>query len=312
MKQKILISSSSFYRIPKLTQNKIKYLTKNYQIIKNPFKRRLKPNELIKYAKSCQGIIAGLEQFSAKTLEQLPRLKCISRDGVGTDNIDLKKAKKLGITVRNTPDANTQAVAELTIGLIISLLRHIPYLNNKIRKGEWLQLHGHLLEGKTVGIIGVGRIGKRLAQLLKPFGCHILGNDIYPDNQWFREQNISHVSKKELFSKSDIVSLHVSYLPQNENMINNQAFRQMKKGVILLNISRGGVIEEADLIKSLNSGKIAAAALDVFKSEPYKGPLTKMENVILTPHVGGSTHESRYLMQLMAVKNVVEELDKQQ
>lgn len=311
MKSKILIASSSFYRIPKVPKDIFEKLEEKYQIVKNPYGKRMKTEELIKYGKGCVGIIAGLETFDKSVLKLLfPILRCISRDGVGTDNIDLRAAKKYGIVLKNTPAAATQAVAELTVGLMISLLRQIPQANQNLHQGKWNQVHGNLLCGKTVGIIGVGRIGKLVALLLKPFGCKIIGNDIKPDDGWFKKHKIPHVSKKTLFSKSDIISLHSSFLPANKHMINEKAFSQMKKGVIILNLSRGPIVDEKALVKKLRQGKAAAAALDVFEKEPYHGPLANMDNVILTPHIGASTHESRYLMQMGAIENLVEELEK--
>jgi D-3-phosphoglycerate dehydrogenase len=145
---------------------------------------------------------------------------------------------------------------------------------------------------------------------LKPFGCTILGNDILPHLEWSKENNIPLIPLKELLKKSDIICIHVSYLPQNKHLINNTVFRQMKKGVLFINCSRGPIVDETALVQHLKNGRVQAAALDVFEQEPYQGPLIKFPNVILTPHIGGSTKESRYLMQLGAIENLVEELEK--
>lgn len=310
-KPKILIASSSFYRFPKISKKTWEKLERKYEITKNPFQRRLTQDELIKYGRECCGIIAGLETFNKTVFKNLAgSLRCISRDGVGLDTIDLDAAKKYGIVVRNTPSAVTNAVAEFAIGLVISILRKIPQINNDLHVGKWNQIHGNLLEGKTVGIIGVGLIGKKVAELLKPFNCKIIGNDVKPDIGWFKKNEILHVSKNYLFKKSDIITLHPSFSAGNKYLINEKMLAKMKKGVIIINLSRGMIIEEKVLVKKLREGFVAGAALDVFEREPYKGPLTKMENVILTPHISGSTEESRYLMQMGAIENLVEELEK--
>ena len=310
MKSKILIASSSFYRFPTKALEAVAKVKKKYQVIDNPYKRRMDKNELLKAADGCVGIIAGLEEYDTDLLEKLSNsLGCISRDGVGMDNINLKAAEKYGITVCNTALAATDAVAELTLGLVIALLRGLPSLDRDTHHGKWVQTHGNLLSGKTVGIIGMGNIGKRVAQLLVPFNCHILGNDLKPDLKWFKKNHIVSVSKKQLFKKSDVVTLHPSYFLRNYHLINAGSFTQMKKGVIFLNLSRGPIVAEGDLVRAIRSGKIAAAALDVFEKEPYTGPLAEMSNVILTPHIGASTYESRYQMQLGAINNLIKYLE---
>jgi len=310
MKPKILIASSSFYKMSLVSQKTLKKLEQKCVVVKNPHKRRLKTKELIKYGKDCIGIIAGLEPFGKEILQNLSNLKVISRDGVGIDNIDLKTAKKLGIKITNTPQATTQAVSELTICLMIALLRHLPQINQDMHQNKWNQLHGYLLQNKTVGIIGMGRIGKRVCELLKPFGCNIIGNDIKPDLAWFRRHKISHVHKRTLYKQSNIVTLHVSYSPQNFHLISYKQFSQMKKGVNFLNLSRGSIVNEKALIKYLTNKHISAAALDVFEKEPYIGSLAKLKNIILTSHIGASTLESRKQMQTDAVNNLLEELKK--
>lgn len=262
--------------------------------------------ELTKAASGCVGVVAGLEPYDVELMKSLsPHLRCISRDGVGMDNVDLAAAKRQKIVVCNTALAATDAVAELTMALMVSLLRRIPNLNTETHQGKWNQNHGGLLKGRTVGIIGMGNIGKRLAILLKPFGCRLLGNDLKPNKKWFKKNGVVSVTKNRLFKQSDIVTLHASYLPGNYHLINSKSFSQMKKGAVFLNLSRGPMVDEKALQKSLKSGKLAGAALDVFEKEPYNGPLSRFDNVILTPHVGASTMESRFLMQLGAIENLL-------
>lgn len=307
--KKVLIASSSFYRFPTDAVKALGKVRQKYRVIENQFGRRMTKEELLTAANSCVGIVAGLEEYDECLLKKLSgNLICISRDGVGIDNVDLMAAKRYGISVCNTALAATDAVAELTVGLIVSLLRGIPCLNNDTHQGKWIQNHGTLLQGKTVGIIGVGNIGKRLVKLLKPFGCKFLGNDLKPDLGWFAKNRVSNVSKELLYKNSDVVTLHASFLPGNRHLINSKSFSQMKKGAYFLNVSRGLMVSEKALIGALYSGKIAAAAIDVFEKEPYSGPLVEMDNVILTPHIGASTHESRYMMQLGAINNLLKVL----
>lgn len=309
MKQKILLSDYMFSCYSLLPKGYLSNLNKKYDVLITDLKRKMTRREILTWAEDCVGIVAGSETYDEKVLNGLPKLRCISRTGAGIDGIDLDEARKHGVVVKNTPLAPTQAVAELTIGLMIALLRKIPDVNSKMHKRKWDQIHGGLLNGRTVGIVGVGNIGKRVTLLLKPFKCKVLGNDIDPDMGWFKKNKIKHVEKKELFAKSDVVTLHPSLLPGNKHMINKKAFDQMKNGVIILNLSRGQIIKEEDLIGSLKEGRVAAAALDVFEKEPYKGPLQKMNKVILTPHVGACTNESRKLMQIQAIKNLLTALN---
>lgn len=298
--------------LPKIPEKFWRHLEQEFTVIRSPYKRELTRTELLKFAQDCEGVVAGLEKYDEYVIRRLPQLRCISRTGAGIDNIDEKAAKKYEVVVLNTPDAVTQPVAELTVAMMISLLRNLPELNHDLHKGRWNQIHGNLLEGKTVGIVGVGRIGKRVAELLRPFACKILGNDLKPDYRWHRKHKILHVSKKRLYSQSDIVTMHPSFFPGNKYMINRKSLGHMKQGVIFLNLSRGPIVQETALTDALRKGHVAAAALDVFEKEPYRGPLAKMHNVILTPHIGASTHESRYLMQKRAIENLVAVLEQGQ
>lgn len=298
MKDKVLISTTSFQ-----TESLQILERENYEFILNPFGRKLAQDEVIQLGEDCIGIIAGTEPLDARVLEALPCLRCISRCGVGVDNIDLEAAGKLGITVTITTDGS-RAVAELTIGLIIDMLRKISFLDRNIRNGNWHKDTGSLLLSKRVGIVGLGRIGRIVAELLLSLGARVAGIDIKPDQKWLQKSKVRLLSLGQLLKESEILCLHVS-LTQNRPLIGSKEIQAMRRGAYLVNLSRGEVIDEDALYIALTSGHLAGAALDVFSQEPYTGPLTTLNNIVLTPHIGSYTRESRLEMEKQAVNNLL-------
>lgn len=276
----------------------------------NPYGRKLKKHEILELCMGAEGVVAGTETLDAEVLKRLVQpgeghqLRVISRCGTGMDSIDLEAAKRLGIKVVNTPEGPTIAVAELTIGLIINLLRKVSLMDRDLKNGVWKKHMGNLLGGKKVGIIGFGRIGRKVAELLMPFGVETAYCDIC-------EQSCSPAcSKKEmvdLLAWADIITLHCS-APERMPLMGKQELENMKQGSWIVNASRGGLIDEEALYSFLRQGHIAGAALDVFDKEPYSGPLTELDNVILTPHIGSYAKESRIEMEMQAVKNLLHEL----
>jgi len=264
-------------------------------------------DELIGYLADIDYVVAGLSQFTARLLDQAPKLRLIARVGVGLDNIPFVETKKRGIKVTYTPDAPTLAVAEFTIGLVLDSLRRFSWIDRDMRQKVWNKYMGDQLRGKTIGIIGVGRIGKNVIKLLQPFGVNILGNDLpeKEDHDFAKQYNLKYVSKDELYAQSDVVSLHLSRSPSVHHLINKEVLVKMKDTAILINTSRGGVVDEQALIEALSDNTITGAVLDVYETEPYQGLLTKLDNVLLTAHVGAGTKESRRLMELGAVEEVV-------
>ena len=283
-----------------------------YETITNPYGRKLTEDEVLDLLLQIKppGMIAGLEPITARVLQQAAGLKVISRCGIGLDNVDLNAAGNLGITVTNTPDAPTQAVAELTIGLIFNLLRRISFLDREIRKGNWVKENGRLLQGRKVGIIGLGRVGKRVAEMLLALGAQVSGTDIAPDQEWLHKNPVSLMSLEELLKQSEILCLHVSYTGNSEHLIGREQMEAMPEGAYLINTSRGEVIDHDALYSMLTSGHLGGAALDVFDHEPYTGLLTRLDNVILTPHVGSYAREARVQMETQAAENLIEGLRK--
>ncbi len=272
----------------------------------NPFAKRLTQEQSIDLlGKDTIGLIAGLEPLNELVLRSATSLKVIARVGTGLDSVDLVAAKQLGITVLNTPDAPTSAVAELTIGHILGLLRNIASTDRSIRNGVWNGQMGSLLETKTVGIVGFGRIGQRVAKMLTTFGSKIVICDSKISSKEF-----VNVPLEELCEISDVVTLHIPYDKSTQHMIGKKQFDLMRTGSLFVNISRGGLVDEDALLNALQSGKIAGAALDCFEQEPYSGPLSKLENVQMTAHMGTYARETRDRMEQEASRLLVDALRK--
>jgi len=304
-KPKILIADPQYDHIQLVPDSLWQELDQKFEVIRNPHRATLSKSQLQELIKDCVGTVAGIEPYDREVLEMSSNLRLISRTGAGLDSIDLAETKQRGISVMDCGAIVTQPVAELTVGLIINLIRHINEQNNFLHDGKWQQIHGSLLSDKTVGIIGLGRIGKLVAKLLQPFGCKIIGCDILPDSEWLATNNVELVNYEQLYSRSDIVTVHVNLTQDNFHLINQSAFTQMKKGVYFLNLSRGPVVDEGALIKLLRAGHFSGVALDVFEHEPYQGELSTFNNVILTPHIGASTTESRKQMEIGALQNLL-------
>jgi D-3-phosphoglycerate dehydrogenase len=303
MSKKILIALQSFGA----------YSDKPFQLLRgagaevvvNDLKHRLVREEIVKLGKDCKGIIAGVEPYDKWVLDQLTKLECLSRCGVGIDNIDLSAAKERGIGVLNTPDVVIQPVAEMAVAMAFDLLRLLTVNTTNLRSGNWKKLPGGLLAGRRVGVIGLGRIGKRTAELFKALNTEVTGYDLYPDKDWIKRNAVKLVSLEELLAGADILSLHVSMSKDNPFVLGQEHIAKMRKGAIIINTSRGQAVNEEALCEALKSGHLAGAGLDVYSKEPYAGPLKELDNVILTPHVSTLTKESRAQMETESVENIL-------
>ncbi|RKC32226.1 2-hydroxyacid dehydrogenase family protein [Listeria monocytogenes] len=268
--------------------------------------------ELIKNVTEVDAIICPLSSpISAKVLELAKNLTIVANIGAGFDNIDVKKAQELGIAVTNTPDVSTEATAELTLGLILDVARRISEGDRLCRETPeefkgWAPTFflGTELSGKTLGIIGLGRIGQAVAKRAAAFGMKIIYSGHHP-KEVAKEWNAEFVSQEELLKRSDVVTIHAAYSPALKHLLNETTLKTMKSSAFLINAARGPVVEEAALIKALEAGVIAGAALDVFEFEPKIGEdLAKLDNVVLTPHIGNATVETRAAMGKIAIANV--------
>ena len=256
-------------------------------------------------------VVRSAVQVDEALLAHAPKLRVIGRAGVGVDNIDAEAATRHGIVVMNTPGANAVAVAELTIGLMLALARKVPVANATMHAGKWEKksLQGSELRGKTLGILGLGRIGLEVARRARGFGMELIGSDPFVSAAVARENGISLVSVEELFVKADYLTLHVGLTPQTAGIINEKTLATMKKGVRIINCARGELVEETALAAALKSGHVGGAALDVFTVEPPKdSPFFGLDNVILTPHIAGSTAEAQEAVGVQIAMQVREYL----
>jgi D-3-phosphoglycerate dehydrogenase len=271
----------------------------------NPFGRKLSVEEtIVRLQGDAVGLIAGLEPLNAKVLSAARRLKVIARVGIGLDTVDLDAARAQGIAVFNTPEPPARAVAELTIGHILGMLRKIAPVDRAIRSGEWKGQFGQLLAGKRVGIVGFGRIGRKLAELLVAFDVDVIVHDPFAQH----ESRVTFVDLQTLLATSDIVTLHVPYTPENHHLIGAEEIALMRSGSYLVNIARGGLIDENALVSALESNHLAGAALDCFEVEPYMGPLKNLDNVVMTAHMGTYATETRGQMEREAARQLVSHL----
>ena len=304
MNKKVLLSPSSF---AKLSRRPIELLKiHNFDIVENPFGRRLTENEVEQLLQGCIGLVGGVEPITRKVLEHNATLRCISRVGVGVDNIDLECASSRGIAVLNTPDGPTDSVAEFTLGLTLSLMKRIPEAHKNLSNGLWNKETGSLLKNKTIGIIGLGRIGRRVAELFRGLGNTVIGFDLNEERDWANKFGVKYVSFENVLKNSDVLTLHVPYSRERGEVISVSEFDSIKNGTYLVNASRGRVVNEKALKRALDSGKLAGAAVDVFEDEPYSGPLIQCNNTVLTPHIGSYSREGKIQMEIDAVVNLIE------
>jgi len=301
---KVLITTVPFgdkNRLPieQLEASGIEYLI-------NPLGRKLKEEELVEMVADFDVLIAGTEDITDAVMAKASQLKLISRIGIGLDNVDLLAAERRGIKVSYTPDAPAPAVAELTIGLMLALLRSIHVSNAQMHRGEWNRLFGRRIPEVTIGIIGAGRIGGRVLRRLEGFGTpRILVNDIRPEKNVAPQLKLEWVGKEEIYCQADLISLHVPLTQQTKNMIRREQLLMMKPDAMIINTSRGGIISEHDLAEVLKTGHLSGAAIDVFDQEPYIGALAQIDRCLLTSHMGSMSIDCRTRMEIEATEEAV-------
>jgi D-3-phosphoglycerate dehydrogenase len=298
---KILITTSSFNVAA--AESLVRLQRIGFQIVTNPHGRKLTENEVeLLLDADVVGMIAGTEPLTRRVLTGARNLKILSRCGIGMDNVDLAAARESGIEVFNTPDAPTAAVAELTLGLMLDVLRGISRVDQQIRAGAWKAQMGGLLGARTVGIVGYGRIGRRVARLVHAFGSRIFAADVAPIEA---DGVVEVCSLDRLLAEADIVTLH---LPSQKGMgyfLDAPRIAAMKQNTVLVNTARGDLVDEGALLRALQEGRLAGAALDTFEKEPYTGPLAALPQVVLTPHMASYAVESRGTMEREAADNLV-------
>jgi len=272
----------------------------------NPLNKKLTEDELAEMVTDFDVIIAGTEPITAKVMDNAANLKMISRVGIGLDSVDLLAAEERGIKVSYTPDAPAPAVAELTVGMMLTLLRSIHVSNDEMHDGRWHRYFGRRLSEITIGIIGVGRIGTGVLQHLTGFGLpRILLNDTVPNKNLDQGLNIEWVEKEKIYQEADIVTIHTPLTALTKNMVKKQQLLSMKKDSIVINTARGGIINENDLYDVMQSGHLSGAAIDVFGFEPYDGRLREIQRCLLTAHMGSMSIDCRTRMEIEATEEVV-------
>jgi D-3-phosphoglycerate dehydrogenase len=278
-------------------------------LIFNTLGRPLKEDELIRMLEGCQGCIAGLDYFTSRVIENARDLKVISRYGTGVDRIDLASAMTRNIVVCNTPGANAQAVADLTIALLLCTARKISILDRKTREGQWPRSSGIELYGKTMGILGLGAVGKAVAQRAAGFSMKIIAYDPYINTEYTRAHGILAAGFEEVLTEADFLCLHLPLTGETRHIISGKAMRTMKPGAVIVNTARGGLIDENAACELLKNGRLGGLGLDVYEDEPPgDSPLFALENVVVTPHIGAHTAEAAAVMAAMAVQNLVDVL----
>jgi len=304
---RVLITTTSFMDTPGDHHDLLR--EQGYEIV--TARGPLQEEEMLDLVGDADGIICGDDAITRKVIEKaLPRLKVVSKYGIGVDRIDLEAARELGVPVTNTPGVNEVTVAEHVFGLMICLARNIPQENQWVKKGQWKRITGHELWGKALGIIGMGRIGKEVAKRALAFEMKVLGCDPIWDDPFCQQYSVGRcLVDEELLRQADIVTLHMNLTPENRYFINRDRLNLMKPKAYLINCARGALVKTADLLEALENGRIAGYAADVLEHEPPDpdDPLIArgLENVILTPHIGSRTYESVVRQATMAVRNLV-------
>ena len=269
--------------------------------------KRFNKKELIEFIQEADAVIVGLEPIDEEVLNHCTNLKIVSKYGVGLNNIDKSACEKRGIAIGWTGGVNKLSVAEMALGFMLMFSRNLFTTTNQLKNGVWNKSGGFQLSGKTIGIIGVGHIGKELVRLLQPFRCKILVNDIIDQDKYYKQNDLEEVSKEELYKRSDIISIHT---PQDEStykFITLDEMKKMKSSAYLLNTARGGLVDEQDLKYALQNGIIAGAAIDAYEEEPPTDKeFLELPNLICTPHIGGNAKEAVEAMGMSAIKHLKE------
>lgn len=300
---KVKVSNLAFSKNPYLVEQLLKEFP-DAEV--NTEGRRFQGQDLVNYFTGAEGVIVGLESITGPLLDQLAAIKIVAKFGVGLDNIDIEACKARNVRIGWTGGVNKRSVAEMSLGFMLALCRNLYSTSNDLKGLVWNKSGGFQLSGRTIGIIGMGNIGKELVRLLEPFQCRILFNDIERMDGFAEENGLFQVSKEELFASADIVTLHVPFTKDTSNLIDLEVLKKMKNTSFLINTSRGGIVNEPDLKYALQNAIIGGAALDVYETEPPADKeLLSLSNLICTPHTGGNSYEAVVAMGLSAIKHLV-------
>tara|TARA_Y100001936_G_scaffold251293_1_gene306744 strand:- start:272 stop:1210 length:939 start_codon:yes stop_codon:yes gene_type:complete len=304
-RKRIFITTSSFAECSSKPIDLL--IENNIDFERNPTGRKLSQEELISYISDCDGVIAGTEVYNQEVFASLDKLRILSRLGVGVDNIDLVSAQIKNIKVTKCNTSPASSVAELTLSLFLNLSRRIVEMNNSLKEGIWKKKMGSLFSGKNLGIIGLGQIGKRIVEITQGMNLDYIAYDLVEDKEFAEKFNVKYDSLENLLAESNFISINLNSSESNLDLLDESKFRLMKQKPIIVNTSRGEVINEEALVSALENNTISGVGLDVFKEEPYpkSGKLLEFDNVICTPHVGAYSSEIREAMEIESVKNLI-------
>jgi D-3-phosphoglycerate dehydrogenase len=307
MKAKVLIATRSF---GSTSERPWQVLAEaGCETVRAEMSQKMTEQRLIELLNGMDGAVVGVVPMTDRVIESASSLKVVSMHGVGLDHVDLEAAARKGLIVANCPGANDQAVADLAIGLMVAIARHIPFADQDVRNGKWGRYHGSELWKKTLSLIGLGRIGHGVAKRALGFDMQVLAYDPYVDEVQAEAIGVRMSSFEEVISAADFLSLHAALTEETRHMIGKSELEHMKPSAFLINTARGGLVDEEALYAALARGQLAGAALDTFAAEPPIGsPLLQLENVVLTPHIGAHTQEAIERMGMLAARNVVQAL----
>lgn len=305
---KVLVTARSFRHTPGAHHERLKQTS--WEIVASSSDQPLNAEELVPLVSDIDGMIVGLDQVTAAVLEAAPRLRVVAKHGIGVDTIDVAAATRLGIWVTNAPGGSEQSVAELTLGLILALVRNLVEHDRLVRAGQWKRLSGFELGGKTLGLIGLGHIGREVVKRARAFGMTVIAYDVAPDAEFAQTHDVELLPLDQVLRRADIVSLHCPLTSETRELIGERALATMKPGSYLINTARGELVNETALAQAITSGHLRGAGLDVFNAEPPAGsPLLSLPQVVLSPHCGASTQEAAERVGLRAVENVIAVLE---
>jgi D-3-phosphoglycerate dehydrogenase len=311
MKWRVLVTAP--YMQPVIDRFRPVFEKHDIEVVLPPVRERLEEDDLFEWVDNIDGVISGDDRFTERVLRSAPKLKVISKWGTGIDSINHDACKKLGIAVRNTPNAFSEPVADTVIGFMLCFARKLPCMDRAMKAGSWEKIPGRSLGECVLGVIGVGNVGKTVVRRAIAHGMKVLGNDLVEmPEDFLAATDIEMLSIKELLPSADFVSLNCDLNPTSYHLMNLERFGQMKSSAVIINTARGPVIEEKALIEALQEGKIAGAALDVFEVEPLPedSPLRSLDNVLLAPHNANSSPEAWERVHESTIQHLIEELEK--
>lgn len=309
MTHRVLVSAP--YLQPVLERFRAELEEQGVELVVPPVTERLSEAELLGWIGDIDGVLAGDDQFTEKVLQAAPRLKVLSKWGTGIDSFDREACRRHGVAIRNTPNAFSEPVADSALGYILSFARNLPFMDRAMRAGEWRKVPGVALNESTLGVIGVGNVGKAVVRRARAFGMRILGCDpVQPPASFLEETGISMVARDRLLAEADFISLNCDLNPTTFHLMSDASFAAMKRTAVLVNTARGPLIDHGALVRALEAGEIAGAGLDVFEVEPLPGtdPLLRFPNVMVAPHNSNSSPRAWERVHRSTIDNLMEEL----